>query len=188
MFRSIAVISSLIAVFMIYGCVKKQESESAGAVSKHQPSFVSEVSSIKTRPDKAPNFSWIDSTGKTVDFDTFRGKVTLVNFWATWCVPCKRELPDLATLSKELSDQNVKIMGISTDRGANVIDDVASYVRENGIPYQNVISNDELEEAFGNIRMIPTSFLIDNNGTIVQTFIGGRSKEFFTQAITALLQ
>lgn len=188
MLRSLALLVFLSIVLIIVGCSKKQVSTLNKQPNEHRSSLVAEVTSVNIRTENAPNFSWTDNTGKTVNFDSYRGKVTLVNFWATWCVPCKRELPDLVTLSKELSDKNVKIIGISTDRGANVVDEVGSFVTEHGIPYQNIISNEELEEAFGNVRMIPTSFLIDSHGTIVQTFVGGRSKEFFMQAITALLK
>jgi len=146
------------------------------------------VSSVSPRTDMAPNFSWTDSSGKSVDFDSYRGNVTLVNFWATWCGPCKKELPDLVELSKEFSGKNVKFLGLSTDRGADVAYDVARFVQEHNIPYQNLVSSEALEEAFGNVPAIPTSFLIDQRGKIVQTYVGARSKEFFSQAIAALLK
>jgi thiol-disulfide isomerase/thioredoxin len=176
----------LVAALCCVSCAKKGETPPANRASHAE--LVSELSSVSARADRAPNFAWKDRTGNTVDFDSYRGKATLVNFWATWCVPCKRELPDLVALSKEFAGKNVKILGISTDRGASVIEEVSTFVREQGIPYQNVISNDQIEEAFGNIRMIPTSFLIDGEGKIVQTFVGGRSKEFFAQAINAVLK
>jgi peroxiredoxin len=176
----------VIAAVAFASCAKKEASPPQNQVSG--TSLVSELTSVSVRPDRAPNFSWKDQSGTTIDFDTYRGKATLVNFWATWCVPCKRELPDLVALSKELSGKNVKILGISTDRGSGVVEEVSTFVREQGIPYQNVIANEEIEEAFGNIRMIPTTFLIDGDGKIVQTFVGARSKEFFTQAITAVLK
>lgn len=141
---------------------------------------------MTARTGRAPNFSWKDRDGRVMDFDAFRGRVTLVNFWATWCVPCKRELPDLVALSKEFVSTDIRILGVSTDRGANVVQEVGSFIQEHGIPYQNVVSNEELEDAFGNIRMIPTSFLIDRDGRIAQTYVGPRSKDFFKQAIEAL--
>lgn len=169
------------------GCATKREPRpEGGAIITQRTSQVTEVLTVTTRPDAAPNFTWKDSTGKTVDFDSFKGKVTLINFWATWCGPCKRELPDLVALSSELASQNVKIIGVSTDRGANVVDEVSAFVKEHGLTYQNVIANADLEEAFGNIRAIPISFLIDAHGKISQTIVGLRSKEFYAQAILAL--
>src|SRR5436309_11181368 len=99
----------LVATIFLPGCAKRQESDSPKE-SAH-PSSVAEVLSVNPRPEKAPNFSWKSRDGQTTDFDSFRGKVTLVNFWATWCVPCKRELPDLVALSKEMPKE-VQILGI----------------------------------------------------------------------------
>jgi thiol-disulfide isomerase/thioredoxin len=146
---------------------------------------VSELLSVEKRDHKAPNFSWKDKSGRTVTFDQIRGKAALVNFWATWCGPCKHELPDLVALNAEMAGKGVSIIGISTDRGADVIDDVRSFVKDHGIGYQIVISSEELEEAFGNVRLLPTSFIIDTSGTIVQTFVGPRTKAFFADALLA---
>ncbi|MBI4548410.1 MAG: TlpA family protein disulfide reductase [Ignavibacteriae bacterium] len=169
------------------GCSNK-EAEATLEKSKFEPNHdVAEVITVTTRPNTVPNFTWKDPSGKIVDFDSFRGKITLINFWATWCGPCKRELPDLVALSNALAPRGVKFIGISVDRGANVVETVRSYIGQYKIPYQNVIANGELEEAFGNIRAIPTSFIIDANGRIVQTIVGMRTKEFFAQAINRLL-
>jgi thiol-disulfide isomerase/thioredoxin len=186
-----SIVASVIVIsFIVGGCVQKKQpqgSESSGTV-PHSSGNVAEALSVTKRSDVASNFSWKDSTGKTVDLDSFRGKVTLINFWATWCGPCKRELPDLISLSSEFANQNVKFIGISTDRGPNVIDDVRSFVKEQGLPYQIVISNEDLEDAYGNPRAIPTTFIIDANGKIAQSYVGMRSKEFFAQAIKDLLK
>lgn len=169
------------------GC-SRHDTPKSDAVSGTGRHTVAEVVAVEARTDRVPNFSWKDSTGKTVDLDAYRGKVTLINFWATWCGPCRRELPDLVALSREMADRNVRIIGVSTDRGANVVDDVQAFVDAQGIPYPVVISNENLEEAFGNIRALPTSFVVNADGKIVQTFIGMRSKEFFAEALTAGLR
>ena len=168
------------------GCVKK-DSRTAGAQNTSSGN-VADVVNVVPRPDKAPNFSWKDSTGKLLDFEAYRGKVTFVNFWATWCGPCKKELPDLVALSQELAARDVRFIGVSTDRGPNIIEGVRSFVNEHGITYPVVISNDDLEEAFGNPRMIPTSYLIDSDGKIAQTIVGMRSKESLALAITSVLK
>ena len=182
----VLLIAIAIASSLSTGCRKRPAEEAAP--SKASSSNINEVFNVVKRPGKAPEFSWRDSTGATVSFDAFRGKLVLVNFWATWCGPCKRELPALIELNKEYAARGVKILGVSSDRGANIIDDVRAFVHDSGIPYQVVLSNDDLEEAFGNIRALPTSFLINEEGSIVQTFVGGREKQFFAQAITAALQ
>ena len=182
------IITVLLFLLIFTSCTKKEESESNNSSTSVPASNVSEITNVIKRADMAPNFSWKDKDGKTIDFYSFKGKVTLVNFWATWCGPCKRELPDLIKLSKEMAEKNVKVIGISTDRGANVIEDLRSFVADKGIPYQIVISNEDLEEAFGNVRVIPTTFLVDETGKITQTIVGMRSKEQFAEAILALLK
>jgi len=177
----------LLSLFIIPSCSKKKSSDSESGVTQHAAN-VAEVIAVTKRTDKASNFSWKDSTGKTIDLDGFKGKVTVLNFWATWCGPCKAELPDLIAISKEMADRGVRVIGVSTDRGSSVKDDVASFVAEKGIPYQIVIANDDLDDAYGNIRLIPTTFILDANGNIAQTLVGGRSKEQFMEAINALLK
>ena len=169
------------------GC-SRDRSKSADATADTAVANVAAVSNVSKRGDKVPNFSWKDKSGKVVDYDSYRGKVTLINFWATWCGPCRNEIPDLIALSRDLAGRNVRVIGISEDRGSNVIEDVKSFVKENGIPYQILVSTDELDESFRNVRMLPTSFIVDDEGTIVQSFVGIRTKEYLTQAITAALK
>lgn len=166
------------------GCGKKEEQSNTGAPAS-SPKNVAQIVTAEKRDGRIPNFTWKDADGKTVSFDSFKGKATLVNFWATWCSPCKKEIPDLIAISKELAGQDIKVIGISTDRGMSVAEDVGKFVEEKGIPYMILISTDELEEAFGNIRMIPASFVVDANGTIVKELVGLQSKEAFVSALTA---
>jgi thiol-disulfide isomerase/thioredoxin len=179
--------SFLLLSLLVSGCTRK-ESRSAVTQQPAPGGTVAEVMSVVKRADRAPNFSWRDSTGKTVDFDSYHGKVTFINFWATWCGPCKKELPDLVALSRELAGRDVRFIGVSTDRGANIIEDVRSFVNEQGIPYPIVISNEDLEDAFGNPRAIPTSYLVDADGRIVKTLVGLQSKQALSDAIASLLK
>jgi len=178
----------LIPIVLLEDCKGTKDQSSHSDASPSSISNVSEVTNVAKRDGKAPNFSWKDSTGKVVDFDSFRGKLTLINFWATWCGPCKNELPALVDLSREYAGRGVKFIGISTDRGSNVSEDVRAFVHDRGIPYQIVVSNDDVEEAFGPISGLPTTFLVDQQGLIVQKFLGARDKAMFAQAIEAHLQ
>jgi thiol-disulfide isomerase/thioredoxin len=164
-------------------CTKKTAEGDKAAASSQDAANVTEVTTVEKRENKAPNFSWQDQSGKTVDFASNSGKLTLVNFWATWCGPCKHELPDLIALSKEYESRGVKIIGISADVGTDVIGDVKSFVQEEGIPYQVLIANEEIKEAFGNVSMLPTSFVVDKEGNILETMIGARSKAQFAEAL-----
>jgi len=188
--KCISIIAIILITGLIPGCSKNETKTSQQAANETVKSGkVPELFNIEKRPSpKASNFSWKDSSGATTSFDQFRGKVTLINFWATWCGPCKRELPDLVALSNELASQSVKFIGVSVDQGPNVPDMVSSFVSEHGITYQNVIANEDMVDAFGNPRAIPTSYLVDADGNIAQTIVGMRTKEFYKQAIASLLK
>ncbi len=184
--RSFAVL--LLAAALITGCSKKRTAETGGESQTGVPRNVTSVISVTPRTDEVPNFSWKDSTGKVVDIDAYRGQVLLINFWATWCGPCKRELPDLIAISRETAGQKITVIGVSTDRGSGVLQDVGTFVSDHKIPYQIVISNEDLESAFGNIRAIPTTFIVNPAGKIVQTIVGGRSKEAFLELLKTAAQ
>ncbi len=187
MIRQISVMITTVAIAMFIGCSNKRQAEKNNSTTAKIEN-ISEILNVTKRIGFVPNFSWKDKDGKTIDFDNFKGRVTLINFWATWCGPCQKEIPDLINLNKEMTNKNVKILGISTDRGTNVLEDVGQFISEKGINYQNLISNEDLEEAFGNIRVIPTSFIVNSDGKIVQTIVGMRSKEQFAEAINAAME
>ncbi|HEY6191745.1 MAG TPA: TlpA disulfide reductase family protein [Bacteroidota bacterium] len=183
-----SVVFTFVLLFVLISGCARREARTAGTQPPATGGTVADVMNVVKRPEHAPNFSWKDSAGKTIDFDSFHGKVTFINFWATWCGPCKKELPDLVALSRELASRDVRFIGVSTDRGPNIIEDVRSFVTEQGIPYPIVISNDDLEEAFGSPRAIPTSFIVDADGKIAKTIVGLQSKKALTDAITAVLK
>ncbi len=149
---------------------------------------VSEITAVEARGDKAPNFSWSDSSGERTTFDQFHGTVTILNFWATWCGPCRREIPDLEAIHKEFSAKGVKVLGISVDKGTSVLEDVATFVTNNKMSYPIVIDNGELERLYGNIRAIPTTFIINREGKIVEMLIGQRTKEVFLGKVAPYLK
>ena len=188
MFVRLAFCVVIMSVLLLLGCKQREQSQSSAQPVRETAGNVAEVINVEKRSEKVPNFSWKDNSGKTLFFDAVRGKVTLVNFWATWCGPCKRELPDLVALSSELANRDVKIIGVSTDRGANAIEEVRTFVQEHGIPYQVIVSSEDLEEAFGNVNFLPTSFIVDADGKIVQTFVGPRTKTYFSDALLAVLK
>ncbi len=177
---------SLLLALLVTGCGKKEEQSNAGAAgSAPAVKNVAPVLTVERRDGRVPNFTWKDADGKDVSFDSFKGKATLINFWATWCVPCKKEIPDLIAISNELAAKDIKVIGISTDRGLSVSEDVGKFVQEKGIPYMILLSSDELEEAFGNIRMIPASYIVDADGKVVKELVGIQSKEAFIAAALA---
>ena len=177
----------ILMFLFLSGCTKKNSSQIPERVSPNNNN-VAEVISVEKHGDKAANFTWQDESGRMMSLDSLRGNVVVLNFWATWCGPCKNELPELVELSKTFANRNVRFIGVSMDRGPNIIEDVRSFVREQGIPYQNVLATDELTEAYDNVHLLPTSFLISPEGKIAQTFVGIRSKEVFSSSIASLLK
>lgn len=182
-----------LVVFVSTGCHKTNDQTTHQKTSTTMPTQgtatnVSNVVSVQGRAEgKVPLFSWTDEKGKTITIDEFaKGGGVLVNFWATWCGPCRKEIPDLIALNTTYQSMGVKIIGISGDRGDDAITTVSTFVSENAIAYPIIIDNGELAQAFGGIRGIPTTFFVDKNGTIKQRMIGLQSKETFARAMDAI--
>lgn len=134
---------------------------------------------------KAPDWSLKGMDGKAINFSDFSGKVVIVNLWATWCPPCRREIPDFIELQKEYKEQGLVIIGISLDQSEAP---VKPFVEKNSINYPVVMGNSEVAQLYGNIRSIPTTFIVDSDGNIVESFFGLRSKEIFEESIKPLLK
>jgi len=133
----------------------------------------------------APAFALPDLQGKTIRNTDLRGKVVVLNFWATWCPPCRDEVPDFVRLQSKYRDQGLAIVGLSLDQGG--ASDVRPFVDEYDVNYTMLIANQEIAESYGGILGIPTTFVLDRNGTIVKRFVGRASAEAFEEAVRPLL-
>ena len=120
-------------------------------------------------PSPMPAVTMHDLEGRPLSTASLRGKVVLVNFWATWCPPCRAEIPDLVKLQAKYGDR-LQIIGISQDEGA--VDLVRQYAAEQRMNYPVVMMTPELDRAFPGISALPTSFVIDREGRIVQRHVG----------------
>jgi len=116
-----------------------------------------------------PSFTAPDLDGKPIAIADLRGKVVLVNFWATWCPPCREEIPDLIALQKKYKD-TLQIIGISQDSGS--VDDVRRFAAAMGMNYPIVMSTPEIEKLFPGIYALPTTFLVDKDGKVAQKHVG----------------
>jgi thiol-disulfide isomerase/thioredoxin len=141
--------------------------------------------------DMAPNFTWHGADGAEHSLKELRGKVVMVNFWATWCPPCRRELPDVVKIRQDLSSKGFEVLGVAVferpPEGTDVGEYLAQFTAQNGLTYPMVSGNEELVNAYGDISAIPTTFIIDRKGKIIQKFIGGQSYDAFRQAIEPAL-
>jgi cytochrome c biogenesis protein CcmG/thiol:disulfide interchange protein DsbE len=135
-------------------------------------------------PEMAPAIQGLDLLGKPVNKDEWTGKVVLVNFWATWCPPCREEIPELLALKKEYKDR-LQIVGISEDDDPP--EKVLKFVRQQAMNYPIVMATPELIDSYGGVPALPTSFLIDTQGRVVQKHSGLYPIEGYDREIRTLL-
>jgi len=130
---------------------------------------VSPLDADKIINSKAPDFTLRDLQGKDIALSSLKGKVVLLNFWATWCPPCKAEMPAMNRLYHEIKARGFEIIAVSTDNSLSTIRD---YLAKNRVDFP--ILHDEKKSVSKQYRVfsMPTTFLIDKNGTIVEKFYG----------------
>ena len=134
---------------------------------------------------RAPDFALKALDGGTLRLDDLRGKVVLVNFFATWCSPCRQEVPDFIRLRKQFVDEGFEIVGIGLDmEGAAVLE---PFVRHFRIPYPVVIGTREVVTEYGGIEGVPTTFFVDREGFIAGRVIGLVPWERLKQTVETLL-
>ena len=132
------------------------------------------------------NFTLKDMDGNDVDLSQFKGKIVLLNFWATWCGPCKIEIPGFVELQDEYRDDGFVMLGLSVDDTTGKIQDFA---REFDVNYPMLVGldEDEFQEAWGPVWGLPMSFWIDRDGTWCKTHMGIGTKDDFESDLKSLL-
>ena len=134
----------------------------------------------------APDFSLKDSNGATAKLSDYKGKVVLLDFWATWCGPCKIEIPWFMEFEQTLKDRGFAVVGVSMDEDG--WDAVKPYIQARKINYRILLGNDMVGQLYGGVDSLPTTFLIDRSGRIAATHVGLEStKEALKNEITHLL-
>ncbi len=135
-----------------------------------------------TQKGAAPQFTLSDIEGRQLSLSHYRGKVVILDFWATWCPPCKKEIPDFISLQNQYASQGLQIIGIGLDEPSAV----ASFARQNGINYPVAVGDDAIANLYGGVSGIPTTFIIDRNGTIKNRFEGFTDRSVFEAEIRKL--
>lgn len=119
----------------------------------------------------APDFVLKDLQGRPVALNQYRGKVVILNFWATWCPPCKEEIPWFIDLQKKYAGQDVQILGVSMD-DARDHDEVIKYAGKIGINYPVLFGDEGLAQRYGGVEMLPTTYYVDRAGRVVVRVLG----------------
>ena len=133
----------------------------------------------------APDFTLYTLKGEEVKLSDYLGKIVILDFWATWCAPCRKGIPDLISIQNEYKDDLV-VIGISLDQPSTQ-DDLVPFIESYGINYPVVLGNIKVSSAYGNIQAIPTSFIIDQEGNIINKHIGIVPKSTLVEEINSLL-
>ncbi len=118
----------------------------------------------------APNFTLQTLDGKDVSLTDFRGKAVLVNFWATWCGPCKIETPWLVELQNEYGSQGLQVVGVAMDDSGK--DEIAKFAKDMGVNYPVLIGKESVGDAYGGVPALPESFFVGRDGKIVDRILG----------------
>jgi len=145
--------------------------------------------SSDTPPDdgakSAPNFVLTTAEGRTVELKKLEGSVVVLNFWATWCPPCRAEIPGMLEVYDKYRGEGLEIVGIALDRdGWNV---VTPFVERMNISYPVVLGGWEIVQQYGGISAIPTTFILDRKGNVVKGHVGYLSKEDLEGIVRKLL-
>lgn len=133
----------------------------------------------------APAFALAGVRGEMVQLSDYRGRVVILDFWATWCPPCREEIPHFIALQERYSEQGVTIIGVSVDQGGPQT--VAAFAETLQINYPLAMADNDILQAYGGIRGIPTTFVIDRQGRIVKKYVGYQDPSVFERDIQALL-
>jgi thiol-disulfide isomerase/thioredoxin len=144
------------------------------------------ASAHATEPPLAPAWKLNDLEGQEVNSAQFTGKVVVLDFWATWCGPCVSEIPGYIELQKKYGPQGFMIVGVSLDQKGP--EHVKRFVQQHAMNYTVVMGDDKIVEAFGGIDAIPTTFLLDRTGHIIDRKVGAVPGAEYESRVQAALK
>jgi cytochrome c biogenesis protein CcmG/thiol:disulfide interchange protein DsbE len=162
-------VTALLLLCALVGCSKKSSNENKPVINQ---------------VNKAPDFRLLATDGKYVNLSEYKGKVVILDFWATWCGPCRKGIPDLIELQKEF-EKDIVVIGISLDQDTK--SEIVPFMQHFGVNYPVAYGTLEVTQQYGGVEVIPTSFVINKNGDIVDKHVGLVPKSEYSNLIHKLL-
>lgn len=158
------------AVFLLYSCIAKAQASPEDALAKAFAKANLRLLNQKVSPrDFSLPPAGADTPGNTQSLSALKGRVVFLNFWATWCGPCRAEMPSMETLYKRCKDKGLEILAVNAGESRQ---DVLAFMANNGLSFPALIDEDgKVNRAYG-IQAIPTTFLIDREGKIILRLVG----------------
>ena len=153
----IIIVAMAISLMLVFGFSMARKSRGA-------------TSAAFAKDGVAPDFSLQSLDGKTMRLSDFRGKAVLLNFWATWCAPCKIEMPWFVELQKQYGPEGLQIVGVAMDDASTK--DIADFAKEMGVNYPVLVGKESVGDAYGGVQFLPENFYIDRNGKVVDRAFG----------------
>jgi cytochrome c biogenesis protein CcmG/thiol:disulfide interchange protein DsbE len=156
-----------------------------GAAKKDATLTVAPAPAKSGKVNAAPDFTLVAVDGKKHSLSDYKGQVVLLDFWATWCGPCRMEIPHFKQLHEKYKDKGLAILGVSLDQQGAAA--VKPFVEKHQIPFPSLLANAEVYQAYGKPTSIPTTFLIDRKGQVQKIYRGYQDLAVFEADIAALL-
>lgn len=179
--------SLLAATLALVGCAPKEAPKPKVSATDGAVTAATSASEKTQLPivGPAPDWKLRDLDGRPVSSTDFKGKVVVLDFWATWCPPCRKEIPGYVDLYRKYGKNRLAIVGVSLDEGGPTV--VREFVQKFGVTYPVVMGDDAVQNAFGGMEAIPTTFLIDQRGQIRDKKVGAEPTEEYEKKIASLL-
>src|SRR5207244_8507826 len=145
----------------------------------------SAAASLDIKGHAAPEFALQSLDNKTVRLADFRGKAVLLNFWATWCSPCKIEMPWFVELQRQYGPEGLQVLGVAMDEASK--EDIAKFAKDMGVNYPILIGKESVGDAYGGVQFLPTTYFIGRDGKVVAHEFGLKSRSEFEDNINKAL-
>lgn len=172
----------LLSAGLLAGCGPRPESAGAAASSAAVPAAPPSLPVL----GPAPSWQVADLQGNPVRAADFKGKVVVLDFWATWCPPCRQEIPGYIAMMKAYAAEGLVVVGVSLDEAGVPV--VKAFADKVGINYPVVMGTEEIQAAFGGLEGLPTTFLIDREGRVRDRKLGAEPAETYERKVLAVLR